>query len=97
MSNKLSRRDFIKTASGVGAAIAAVAGFPAIVTSKTRRLTRPGGKLPVLVCSRGEDWGRKTNGPGWEILSGGGNVLDAVEKAANVTELDPEDTSVGYG
>ena len=34
---------------------------------------------------------------GWEILKTGGNAVDAVEKAANVIEVDPEDTSVGYG
>ena len=26
-----------------------------------------------------------------------GTLLDAIEKSANVTELDPNDTSVGYG
>jgi N4-(beta-N-acetylglucosaminyl)-L-asparaginase len=34
---------------------------------------------------------------GWEILSKGGTAVDAVEKAANIIEVDPEDTSVGYG
>lgn len=97
MSNKLTRRIFLKTATGFGATLAAVTSFPAIVTSKTKKFAQPGGKLPVLVCSRGEEWGKKTNGPGWEVLSNGGSLLDAVEKAANVTELDPEDTSVGYG
>ncbi|NIR52840.1 N(4)-(beta-N-acetylglucosaminyl)-L-asparaginase [candidate division KSB1 bacterium] len=35
--------------------------------------------------------------PGWDLLSGTGDLLDAVEKSANVVELDPEDMSVGYG
>ncbi|HIO56463.1 MAG TPA: glycosylasparaginase, partial [Candidatus Marinimicrobia bacterium] len=52
---------------------------------------------PVILCSRGESWGKKVLTPGWEILSKKGSLLDAVEKSANVTELDPEDTSVGYG
>lgn len=34
---------------------------------------------------------------GWELLSQGARALDAIEKAANVTELDPDVTSVGYG
>jgi N4-(beta-N-acetylglucosaminyl)-L-asparaginase len=34
---------------------------------------------------------------GWEILKNGGSAVDAVEKAANIIEVDPEDTSVGYG
>lgn len=88
--SQLSRRGFIKSVAGVAA-------FPAIFTSKTRAQARAGGKLPVLVCSRGQEWGMKTNAPGWEILKSGGNLMDAIEKSANVTELDPEDTSVGYG
>jgi len=52
---------------------------------------------PIILCSRGEDWGRTVLKPGWDILVKEGLLLDAVEKSANVTELDPEDTSVGYG
>ena len=33
----------------------------------------------------------------WGILCSGGSPLDAVEKATNVSELDPRDTTVGYG
>ncbi len=95
--NQFSRRGFLKSVAGIWAALPAVAAFPAILTSKTRATARAGGKLPVLVCSRGEDWGTKTNAPGWEIMKNGGSLLDAIEKSANVTELDPEDTSVGYG
>ena len=32
-----------------------------------------------------------------EVLNDGGSLLDAVEKAINTAELDPEVTSVGYG
>ena len=56
-----------------------------------------GGEVPVILCSRGEGWGRKVLQPGWDILADGGHLLDAVEASANVVELDPEDTSVGYG
>lgn len=34
---------------------------------------------------------------GWSLLSAGGIALDAVEAAANVTEEDPAEMSVGYG
>lgn len=33
----------------------------------------------------------------WETLNSTGSILNAVEKGANVVELDPEDMSVGYG
>lgn len=34
---------------------------------------------------------------GWQRLREGANALDTIEAAANVTELDPEVSSVGYG
>lgn len=52
---------------------------------------------PLILCSRGEYWGEKVLKPGWEVLSSKGSLLDAIEKSAQVTELDPEDQSVGYG
>ena len=33
----------------------------------------------------------------WEALQNGGSPLDAAEKATNVSELDPRDSTVGYG
>jgi N4-(beta-N-acetylglucosaminyl)-L-asparaginase len=100
--SSVSRRRFLQVSAGLGASWP-VLGFPGIAAARERGRSgaaakvAAGAKLPVLVCSRGEEWGRKVNAPGWEILSTGGNVLDAVEKAANVVELDPEDTSVGFG
>ena len=54
-------------------------------------------RFPVILCSRGENWGEKVLQPGWDILSNKGSLLDAIEQSARVTELDPEDLSVGYG
>ncbi len=96
MPTKFSRRDFIKTSASAGLTFPLIGSTIAIFTSKTHAASLAG-KTPILVCSRGEDWGRKVNAPGWEILSAGGNAMDAAEKAANVVELDPEDDSVGYG
>jgi N4-(beta-N-acetylglucosaminyl)-L-asparaginase len=53
--------------------------------------------LPIILCSRGEMWGRKVLQPAWDVLEKTDNILDAVEAGANVVELDPDDTSVGYG
>jgi N4-(beta-N-acetylglucosaminyl)-L-asparaginase len=58
---------------------------------------KPFNEGPVILCSRGESWGQKVLEPGWEIMKNNGKLLDAVERSANVTELDPDDTSVGYG
>jgi N4-(beta-N-acetylglucosaminyl)-L-asparaginase len=92
MSTAFSRRRFLQFTAALPAL-----SFPAIITSKTRMKSAAGGKLPVILCGRDEKVGRQVNTPGWEILAAGGNVMDAVEKSANVAELDPEDTSVGYG
>src|SRR5687767_15833991 len=52
---------------------------------------------PMLITSWDEFWGRKILIPAWEKLQETKNILDAVEAGANVCELDPTDTSVGYG
>jgi len=96
MPTKFSRRDFIKKTAGVGLTFPLIGSALTIFTNKSRAAALAA-KVPVVVCSRGEDWGRKVNGPGWDLLSAGGNAMDAAEKAANVVELDPEDDSVGYG
>jgi len=83
-----TRRTFIKKLSAIGATAP-------LVTNLEGKSSKNEG--PIILCSRGEDWGEKVLKPGWEILSKNGNLLDAVEKSANVTELDPEDTSVGFG
>ncbi len=55
------------------------------------------GSVPIILCSRGESWGRKTLTPAWTKYQVSKSILDAIEAGANVTELDPEDMSVGYG
>ena len=83
-----TRRKFIKNISAIGATVPLINSLNATANKS---------KGPVILCSRGEFWGEKVLQPGWDILSGGGKLLDAIEKSANVTELDPDDTSVGYG
>jgi len=83
-----TRRKFIKNISAIGATVPLINSLNATANQS---------KGPVILCSRGEIWGEKVLQPGWDILSGGGTLLDAIEKSANVTELDPDDTSVGYG
>ncbi|MFC2076221.1 N(4)-(beta-N-acetylglucosaminyl)-L-asparaginase, partial [candidate division KSB1 bacterium] len=86
------RRKFFPTA------VAAGVGFPAILFGLTSRtFSAPRAKLPVVVASRGTKWGESVCKPAWEILNRTGKLLDAVEAGANVVELDPADTSVGYG
>ena len=90
---KDNRRSFLQKLLGLSLA------FPAVnlpVSSLPSRIHRPASR-PILLCSRGGEWGEKVLRPAWAKLQETKNILDAVEEGARVTELDPDDTSVGYG
>jgi N4-(beta-N-acetylglucosaminyl)-L-asparaginase len=92
MEKTLNRRNFLKKFVGISISAPFILRFPSqFVVAKDRD------KLPVLLCSRGKEWGKKVLEPAWAVLIRTGNILDSVEKGANVVELDPEDSSVGYG
>lgn len=82
----MDRRFFMKMA-GIGASFS-------LLTAKKSYAQN---NWPIVLCSRGEEWGRKVLEPAWDILQKSDNILDALEAGANVVELDPDDTSVGYG
>ncbi len=96
MSSKVTRREFVQAGTAVGVAIAAPTPLfgraPAVQT----------GVKPVVVAS--SNGNRYTNGGtktgvqvAFEAITGGGDVLDALIAGVNLCELDPQDTSVGYG
>src|SRR5688572_11897272 len=87
------RRDFLQTLGLMGV------GLPAIGTilEKNYKPTTVFESEPMLMCSRGEKWGRKILEPAWNKLQETKNILDAIETGTNVCELDPTDMSVGYG
>ena len=65
---------------------AALAGAPALAAQ-----TRP---RPIVISSEN---GLRACAKAMEILKAGGDTLDAVIAGVNINELDPEDTSVGFG
>jgi N4-(beta-N-acetylglucosaminyl)-L-asparaginase len=83
-----SRRDFLKSGAGVGAAAILGAGFAGPATP-------PGAGAGPRVVSSGN--GLRATGKAREILKAGGDPLDAVIAGVNIVEDDPEDMSVGYG
>ncbi len=89
----VDRRDFLRlgTAAGVGAA------FMGRGARVLRAATPRRAGTPMIITSHTNDTGKEAMRQSWEILARGGSAMDAVEKAANVIEVDPEDTSVGYG
>ncbi len=52
------------------------------------------GKKPVVISSAN---GRGACAKAMEVIASGGDPLDAVIAGVNIVELDPNDTSVGYG
>jgi N4-(beta-N-acetylglucosaminyl)-L-asparaginase len=92
----LNRREFILTGAAAGVAAAAEAqtsGAPAVARAAVR---------PVVISS---DNGHQHKNGGTQtcverafaMMSEGRDVLDALIAGVNIVELDPEDTSVGYG
>src|SRR4051794_35641340 len=96
---KLNRRDFVRTtaAAGVAAAAATKPLFgqaPTVMTPKSVK--------PVVVSSSNgnkfKNGGSKTCvETAFSMITGGSDVLDALIAGVNIVELDPEDSSVGYG
>src|SRR5262245_52024665 len=87
MSQKISRRQFVKAGVGAGVAAAVVRAKPAravVISSRNGNQFKNGGPRTALEeaytrMARGED------------------VLDAILAGVNIIELDPLDDSVGYG
>ncbi|MDP2957714.1 MAG: N(4)-(beta-N-acetylglucosaminyl)-L-asparaginase [Longimicrobiales bacterium] len=89
------RRDFLKTSVAAGAGAAALGGLPVLAAAATR--ARIGAGTPLIITSHTNATGAEAMRQAWEILAAGGSALDAVERGANVIEVDPDDHSVGYG
>ena len=96
MARHMTRRDFVAT----GVTIAGVT--PSVVGAMAQAPAIRTGVRPVVVASpNGNRY--KNGGPvtavqrAFELIARGDDVLDAVIAGVNICELDPEDTSVGYG
>ena len=99
MPTKVNRREFVKAGAAAGLAAAATPNeafqsAPAVAKQKPSR--------PVVVAS-GNGHQFKNGGDktcvetAFERMSKGEDVLDALIAGVNIVELDPADTSVGYG
>lgn len=97
MPDKISRREFVVTSTAGLAAAAATPAFgqaPAVVTSKN--------VTPVVVSSdnghQHKNGGDKTCvETAFALMMSGKDVLESLIAGVNIVELDPADTSVGYG
>jgi N4-(beta-N-acetylglucosaminyl)-L-asparaginase len=98
MSSKLNRREFVKAGTAAGLAAAA----PAAAFATGPAMISQSGSRPVVVAS-GNGQQYKNGGDktcvetAFERITRGDDVLDALIAGVNIVELDPADTSVGYG
>jgi N4-(beta-N-acetylglucosaminyl)-L-asparaginase len=99
MPRKLNRREFVKTGTAAGFAAAAA---PHAAFGQAPSMMTPGSSKPIVVSSsngnRFKNGGDKTCLEiAYAKIVKGDDVLDALIAGVNVVELDPEETSVGYG
>ncbi len=97
MARRITRRHFVKQSTGVGAGALLVR--PDSLIGQTTHVSHGDQSAvpPFIVTSHSNEAGAAGMEAGWEIIADGGSSLDAVERATNIIEEDPTDTSVGYG
>jgi N4-(beta-N-acetylglucosaminyl)-L-asparaginase len=95
MSPGLTRREFVKAGTAASVAVAVPATVaPTMLIRKT---------TPPVVISSDNGHQHRNGGPrtcveeAFSRIVRGEDVLDALIAGVNIVELDPEDTSVGYG
>ena len=94
----LTRRDFVLS----GAAAGLIAGAPLEASDRAAAPKVRNRVEPVVVASANgltmKNGGKRSCvETAFESIDSGGDVLDALIAGVNIVELDPEDTSVGYG
>jgi N4-(beta-N-acetylglucosaminyl)-L-asparaginase len=96
MPKSMDRREFV-VASAVAAAGISSPGMleaaPAVIVRRAR---------PIVISAANGNHSKDANGTtgiakAYRMITQGKDVLDSVIAGVNVVELDPEDTSVGYG
>jgi N4-(beta-N-acetylglucosaminyl)-L-asparaginase len=97
MVDKVTRREFVLTSTAGLAAAAATPAFAQAPTVMTKRSVKPA----VIASANGNKF--KNGGQvtavekAFSMITQGSDVLDALIAGVNIVELDPEETSVGYG
>jgi N4-(beta-N-acetylglucosaminyl)-L-asparaginase len=95
---QINRRDFVRA----GAAAAVAAAAPKTALGQAPAVTRANAVKPVVIASANGN--RSRNGDSqtciekaFTMMTQGADVLDALIAGVNIVELDPTDTSVGFG
>jgi len=98
LSSRMNRREFVRTGTAAGLAAAAARTATA---AQAPAMTKSRAKPLVIASDNGHQFkngGAKTCvETAFAMITSGGDVLDALIAGVNIVELDPLDTSVGYG
>ena len=97
MARRINRREFVLTGTAAGLAAARVRS-----SAQTPTMMTPSRVKPVVISSanghRFKNGGTRTCvETAFAMITSGKDVLDALIAGVNIVELDPEETSVGYG
>jgi N4-(beta-N-acetylglucosaminyl)-L-asparaginase len=92
MPQQLSRRDFVGAASGLAAGVA-LGTLPQHPLEAPAVVLRRAGRNAAVASANGLAALQVAG----QLLAQGADTLDAAVEGVKVQELDPEDTSVGYG
>ena len=95
----MQRRDFLASATALGALTAVDTAFPRPAAATT---IRQRAAKPVVVASSNGNYFRNGGSQtcielAWEMMTRGTDVLDALIAGVNIDELDPAEQYVGYG
>jgi N4-(beta-N-acetylglucosaminyl)-L-asparaginase len=97
MKKQLSRRKFV-AAAGLGV----LASGPLGALAQGPQILKTSAVKPLVISSANGNRSKDAAGMScvaraYKMIAEGADVLDAVIAGVNIVELDPEDTSVGYG
>ena len=96
-ARRMNRREFVLTTTAAGLA----AGVPAAASAQAPAVVRSRPRPVVISSDNGHQFkngGTKTCvETAFGLMTGGKDVLDALIAGVNIVELDPLETSVGYG
>lgn len=92
MSLKFSRREFLKTGVGIGAA-SMIGGRKGLIGQSSAVVPQSTGLMRVVASGNGIRATEKA----MELMLKGTDLLDAAIAGVNIVEEDPNDMSVGYG
>jgi N4-(beta-N-acetylglucosaminyl)-L-asparaginase len=98
MTGRLNRRELLIAGAGAGL----LAASPRGVRGQAPAVKAPAGGKPVVISSANGNVfknGGDVTGvqKAFTLMMQGGDLLDALVAGVNILELDPEETSVGYG